>query len=188
MVTIQNWLQHIINVTDEELYAINEITETASVKANEIILKQGQVSTRIGLLVKGATRTVFTDNEGNEKIVAFAFEGEPLAVIDSFLNKVASSVTSITIEPSLIIWTDYERFISFTDKFPRYNTVMLNALAQWFAKGKDRMEYLHQSSAKDRYEMMCKLHPKIIKRVPLMYIASYLGITQQTLSRIRGKK
>lgn len=188
MITILNWLQEITNVTDEELKEINAITETTFLKQNEYMLKQGQISTRIGFLLQGATRTFFTDSDGNEKTLAFFFEGEPLAVIDSFLNKVPSSVSSITLEPSLIIWTDYERFVSFTSKYPRYNMIMLNALAQWFAKGKESMEYLHQGSAKARYDMMCKLHPKIIERVPLMYIASYLGITQQTLSRIRAKK
>jgi CRP-like cAMP-binding protein len=188
MVTIQNWLKDIANITDEELNAINEITETKSVKANEIILKQGEVSDKIGFLVQGSTRTFFTDKDGNEKVVAFAFEGQPLIVVDSFLSQIPSSVSSATMEPCIFIGTDYKRFTSFVNKFPRYNTVLMNGLVQWFAEGKDRMEYLHQSSAKARYDTMCLIHPKIIQRVPLMYIASYLGITQQTLSRIRGKK
>ncbi len=188
MITIHNWLKDLVNVTDEELSVINEITETTFINANEVILKQGQVSNRIGLILEGATRTIFTDNEGNEKNLAFMFEGEPLAVIDSFLNRIPSSVSSITIEPSTIIWTDYERYTTFLLRFPRYNTFILSALANWFADGKSRMEYLNKNSAKEKYESMCKLHPKIIERVPLMYIASYLGITQHTISRIRAKK
>jgi CRP-like cAMP-binding protein len=188
MITIQNWLKDIANVTDEELDFITEITETVSLKANEVILKQGQVSNKMGLLLQGSTRTYFTDTEGNEKVVAFAFEGQPLIVLDSFMNQTPSSISSETMEPCVIIGTDYKRFSSFINKFPRYNTVLINALTQWFAEGKDRMEYLNKNSAKERYESMCKLHPKIIERVPLMYIASYLGITQHTLSRIRAKK
>jgi hypothetical protein len=88
----------------------------------------------------------------------------------------------------VIIWTDLERYTSFTSKFPQYNKVLISALAKWFAEGKDRMEYLHQPSAKAKYERMCQLQPKIVERVPLKYIASYLGITQETLSRIRGNK
>lgn len=87
MVTIHNWLKDLVNVTEEELSVINEITETTFINENEVILKQGQVSNRIGLLLQGATRTVFTDIEGNEKNLAFMFEGEPLAVIDSFLKQ-----------------------------------------------------------------------------------------------------
>lgn len=188
MTTIHNWLQDYIDVTDEELVAIHEIIETTQLRANEIILKQGQISTRIGLIVQGAIRSYFTDNKGNDKTLSFSFEGEPIAAIDSFLNQKPSSITTITLEPSTIIWTDYVRYSSFVKKFPKYNTLLLAALARWFAEGKNRMEYLHQSSAKDKYDTMCKLHPKIIKRVPLMYIASYLGITQSTLSRIRIKK
>ena len=188
MTTIQNWLQDFIEVTDEELETINEITETTQVKANEVILKQGQISIRIGLLVQGAVRTYFTDTQGNDKVVSFAFEGQPLIVVDSFFNQLPSSVTSVALEPCVIIWTDLERYTTFTNKFPKYNKVLISALAKWFAEGKDRMEYLHQPLAKAKYDKMCEIQPKIIERVPLKYIASYLGITQETLSRIRGKR
>lgn len=188
MVTVHNWLREIVNVTDEELKVIDEITETENVKANEFILKQGEIANKIGFLVQGSVRTYYTDTNGNDKTVGFTFDGEPLAVIDSFFNHVPSSITSVAIEPSLIIWTDYERYSAFVTKFPRYHIAMLTALGHWFTEGKNRMEYLYKSSAKAKYETMCQLHPKIIERVPLKYIASYLGITQETLSRIRGKK
>ncbi len=188
MSLIQNWLQEFINVTEEEIIAINEITETTMVKTNEVILKQGDISDKIGLLVKGSVRTYFTDKKGNEKIVFFAFDGEPIAAIGSFFNQTPSSVTTVTLENSIIIWTDHARYISFVNKFPQYNTVILTALTRWFSEGKNRMEYLHQTSAKAKYDSMCKVNPKIIERVPLKYIASYLGITQETLSRIRRKK
>jgi CRP-like cAMP-binding protein len=188
MTTIHNWLQDFVDVTEEELDAINEITETTQVKANEVILKQGQISTRIGLLIQGAMRTYFTDKQGNDKVVGFAFEGQPLIAVDSFFNQLPSSVTSVALEPCVIIWTDLERYTAFTNKFPKYNKVLISALAKWFAEGKDRMEYLHQPLAKAKYDKMCELQPKIVERVPLKYIASYLGITQETLSRIRGQK
>lgn len=188
MVTVHSWLKNFIKITDEEIDAINKITETTSFKTNEVILKQGEVSDKIGLLIEGSTRTYYTDKHGNEKTVGFAFEGQPLIVLDSFMNQIPSSVSSVTLEPCVIIGTDYERFNSFIKKFPHYNTVFINALAHWFAEGKSRMEYLHQSSAKAKYDGMCKIEPQILQRVPLKYIASYLGITQETLSRIRGKK
>lgn len=56
MITIHNWLKDLVNVTDEELSVINEITETTFINANEVILKQGQVSNRIGLILEGATK------------------------------------------------------------------------------------------------------------------------------------
>ena len=110
MVTIQNWLKEIANITDEELIAINEITETKSVKANELILKQGEVADKFGFLVQGSTRTFFTDKDGNEKVLAFTFEGQPLIVVDSFLSQIPSAVSSATMEPCIFIGTDYKRF------------------------------------------------------------------------------
>jgi CRP-like cAMP-binding protein len=188
MLTIQHWLQEFVQVTDDEIEAIQAIIETAELNANEAILKQGHVSSRIGLLVQGAVRTYFTDKQGNDKVVGFVFEGQPLIAVDSFFNQLPSSVSTVTLEPCVIVWTDLERYNAFITKFPKYNKVLISGLAKWFAEGKDRMEYLHQPLAKDKYDKMCELHPKIIERVPLKYIASYLGITQETLSRIRGQK
>lgn len=188
MTNLSHWLQDFIAVTDEEMVAINDMIEVAHLNANEIILKQGQVATRVGLLVQGATCTYYTDQNGNQKTTGFFFEGQPLIVMDSFLNQTPSSVSSATLEPSIIVWTNYERFTSFLNNYPRYNTVFISAMAKWFTESKNRMEYLHQPSAKAKYDKMCELHPNIIQRVPLKYIASYLGITQETLSRVRGKK
>ena len=68
------------------------------------------------------------------------------------------------------------------------NTIIITALTTWMTKDKESNRYLHLVTSKEKYDLMCELHPKIIERVPLKYIASYLGITQYTLSRIRAKK
>lgn len=188
MQAVKNWLKGLVEVTDEELKAMNDIVETTLVKPNEVILKQGEVADKIGMLLQGAVRTYFTDADGNERVVAFAFEGEPLIAVNSFFNRVPAPVCCATLEPTLFVWTDYERYHSFISRFPRYNSVVVNALGRGLGEGKQRMEYMHQPSAKDRYDSMCAIHPKIIERVPLKYIANYLGITQETLSRIRAKK
>ena len=60
MLTVQQWLQEFVQVTDEELEAIQAIIETTTLNANEVILKQGQVSSSIGLLVKGGNDAIPT--------------------------------------------------------------------------------------------------------------------------------
>jgi CRP-like cAMP-binding protein len=67
MLTIQQWLQEFVQVTDEELEAIQAIIETTTLNANEAILKQGQVSSSIGLLVKGAVRTILPTHKATIK-------------------------------------------------------------------------------------------------------------------------
>lgn len=188
MITVKDWLEDLVSVTDEEWLAIQAITETNALKANEVIVQQGRPGDKIGLLVQGAVRTFFTDTNGHEKVVNFSFEGEPLILMDSFFNQMPSAVSSVTLEPSVVIWTDLARYSAFVAQYPRYNAVLISALSRWFAEGKSRMAYLHQPSAAGRYAAMCALHPKINERVPLKYIASYLSITQATLSRIRAKR
>lgn len=177
MKSFDTWLKETIHPNEEELAIIHEITETRHLKANEIIVKQGSVSNNIGLLVQGAVRIYFTDSDGNEKMVNFAFEGQPLIVFDSFFSEVPSAITAVTLEPCIIVGTDKARYLQFVNQFPKYNSLLITFISNWFADGKNRMEYLHKGTAKEKYEMMCRIHPQINERVPLKYIASYLGIT-----------
>jgi CRP-like cAMP-binding protein len=188
MNSIQNWLKDYTNVTDEEFHAINDMTERISFKANEYLIKQGEISDKIGLLIQGVTRVSVTDPKGNEKITRFIFDGEPSIAVDSFFNDVPCFFSSVAIEPCTVIWTDNKRFNEFIQRFPKYNTIIITALTTWMTKDKESNRYLHLVTSKEKYDLMCELHPKIIERVPLKYIASYLGITQYTLSRIRAKK
>lgn len=188
MTIFQLWLSELTNVSEEELKFINEITESIALTAGEVIIRQGQNSNKIGFLMKGAIRSFYIDKDGNEKTVSFVFEGQPLILVGSFIGKTPSLVSVITLEPSEILWTNHDQYASFMNKFPKYNAVFIEGLAKWMDENKQRMEYLNQSSAKAKYEMMCAVDPKIIQRVPLKYIASYLGIAQETLSRVRAKK
>lgn len=188
MTGVLSWLQEYIAVSEAEWESIQSITEISTLKKNEMILKQGQVSTKIGLLLQGAVKTYFSDAQGNERVVGFSFEGQPLLLINSFIHQLPSSVSAITLEPSVIAWTDYKNYTAFIEQYPRYNQVLISAMIKWFAENKERMEYLNQPMAKDKYEKMCDLQPELLARVPLKYLASYLGIKQETLSRIRRKK
>lgn len=163
---VQNWLKNITNVTDEELADIEKITKTTSIEANKILHKQGHVSDKIGLLVKGAVRTYFTDSNGIEKTIGFAFEGDALLAIGSFIHQLPSQVSSVTLEPSEIIWTDYKSFTIFVKKYPRYQNVLISGMAKWFAENNIQMEYLNQPTAKAKYLSLSKLKPEIIERVP----------------------
>jgi CRP-like cAMP-binding protein len=188
LISIQNWLKEVAHVSNEELLDIYQILETTHFESNDFIIKQGQVANKIGLLIKGSIRVYVVDMEGNEKTIKFIFENEPLMLIDSFFKNVPSSVNSIALEPTTIVWTDFKRYSDFINKYPKYNTIFLSALANWAKTDKERFNYLYLSTAKEKYVEMLKTHPQIIERVPLKYVASYLSITQYTLSRIRGKK
>lgn len=186
--TLRQWFKDVYHLPDQDLDEIDSITELTHLKPNITIIKRGQIATTVGFLLEGAIVNYFTDSFGEEKVVSFAFEGQSLVVFHSFFNQTPSAITSVTLEPCTIVWTDYKRYTEFVSKHNHYNELLVSELAKWMAAEKNRMEYLQQPTAKSKYEMMCKLEPKIIERVPLKHIASYLGITQETLSRIRRNK
>lgn len=186
--TLRQWFKDKHALSNEMLDDIELLSEVVQLKPGKAIIKRGQIATTVGLLLEGAVYKHFTDKHDKEKVVGFAFEGEPLMALNSFINKTPISTSVVTLENCTIAWTDYERYATFISRHTDYNQIIVSEMTKWLESEKNRMEYLQQPTAKAKYQMMCQLDPQIIERVPLKLVASYLGITQETLSRIRRNK
>ncbi|MDD4603780.1 MAG: Crp/Fnr family transcriptional regulator [Bacteroidales bacterium] len=152
-----------------------------------VLLQEGEISTQIHFIKKGCLRIWF-NKEGKDITLQFFFEGQAVSSIDSLMSSQPSLFTIESIEPSTIISlkkTDLEQLFQ---SFPQLKEGFQKILFQRFKN----YAYLFLSRIRDtpheRYVDLLKNHPEIIKRVPQHYIASYLGITPISLSRIRNRK
>ena len=94
----------------------------------------------------------------------------------------------ITMESTYAAWTSHEEFFGFMKEFPKYEIPVRTLLGEFLKVEVEHAKLLRISSAKERYEALFKLRPEVIKRVPQIYIASYLGMSPETLSRVRAGK
>ncbi|HWB63352.1 MAG TPA: Crp/Fnr family transcriptional regulator [Chitinophagales bacterium] len=175
-------------ISEQEMRTIIGLLHTSSHKKNELIYRQGSIPKRASFIIKGAVRSFYNDENGNERNTAFYFENQPLIPFDSFAEQIPVSVNAITLEPTELIWTSHNEFFGFLESFPKYEKVLRNILSKYLSMQSEKMKIQRISSARDRYEMLNKMQPEIIKRVPLKYIASYLDMTLETLSRVRAAK
>ena len=172
---------------DDELAALMNILTFESFKKNELIQKEGKRVEKIAIIIKGAVVGYYNDND-QDKVIDFMFENEVLADYSSFVQQTLSMGSAKAIEPSLLAVISYTDFYSFLDHYPKYENVMRQILGDTLMIQTDRFKVQRMEVARDRYLALCEMRPEVIKRVPLKYIASYLGMALETLSRIRSKK
>jgi CRP-like cAMP-binding protein len=151
------------------------------------LLTEGQIATQVHFIKKGCLRIWF-NKDGKDITFQFFFEGQAVASIDSFVNNQPSLFTIESIEPSVIISISKENFEQLQQFYPKmkenFQQIMFDRLRNYSLLFLSRIK----DSPSERYADLINNHPEIIKRVPQHYIASYLGITPISLSRIRNRK
>jgi CRP-like cAMP-binding protein len=185
---IIDFLSGHVKITTEEMEKMLSIIHFSAWPKNEVIQKEGDIPRTLAFILKGAVRTYYVDDKGHEHTVNFTFENQPLVAFDSFANQTPAGVSALTLEPTEIIYTSHAEFFGFMESFPRYEPVIRNIMGQYLVLESEHSKLLRINPARERYEALCKARPELIARVPLKYIASYIGMTLETVSRIRAGK
>lgn len=157
------------------------------IPSKTILLHDGEISNQIYIIKKGCLRQWF-NKDGKDITLQFFFENQPVASIDSFLNNQPSLFTIESIEPSKIISISKGTFENLNKIYPEFNDRFNEYLFQRFRNYAQLFLSRIKDSPKERYDDLVKNHPEIINRVAQHYIASYIGITPISLSRIRNRK
>ncbi|MCW5516935.1 Crp/Fnr family transcriptional regulator [Muriicola sp. Z0-33] len=151
---------------------------------NHILHHQGTICNHIYLIEKGLARTFF-HKEDKEITVHFASEGELITAIDSVISLKKSKYNVQLLEDSEIYVISYSQLQSLLVEHPKYEKYMRLILEQLYAEGANRIEEFLFYSAKERYNNFLNRKPSIVNRINLGHLASYLAMTQETMSRIR---
>jgi CRP-like cAMP-binding protein len=169
---------------DELDYFVSQFTQK-KVKRGEFFIKEGETCKEVAFIETGIYRSYYSDDKGNENTFCFRFPNTFLAPYASFITG-KPSYESQQAMTDAILWvaskTEIERFDS--SNFLRF----LKSIAEnEYLDLEDRFFQLQRDSAQERYLSLFKKQPELIRDIPLQYLASYLGITQRHLSRIRSE-
>jgi len=157
------------------------------IPSRTILLSEGEIATRVHYIKKGCIREWF-NKDGKDITFQFFFEGQPVASLDSFINNQPSKFTIESIEPSTIFSLSKENFEQLCRLYPEFKEAFQDFIFKRFRNYSQLFLSRIKDSPRERYKDLITNHPEIIKRVPQHYIASYLGITPISLSRIRNRK
>lgn len=154
---------------------------------NEYLLKEGEICDFWGFIQDGLVRSYSLKDDGGEHTIGCILEGSFISESLSFIKRIPSTVNIHALENTTLIFISFENLQQLFLKYPDFESFARKLYEDRLASTKSRLLFRIQLNATDRYCYLLKIQPEIIKRVPLKYIASYLGITDSTLSRIRRK-
>ena len=183
-------IEKLINTiqSDKENWAkFQKILVEKEISSKTVLLQEGEISNCIYLIKKGCLREWF-NKDGKDITFQFFFEGQPVASIDSFMNQKPSIFTIESIEPTTILSIGRADFEKLLITYPEFNNGFHDFIFQRFRIYGQLFLSRIKDTPQERYMDLIKNHPEIIKRIPQHYIASFLGITPISLSRIRNRK
>jgi len=174
-------------LSKEARSAIEQICRIIHIKKNEDLQSIGHTCKTIYFIQKGAARIYYYTN-GIDITESFSFENNIIARVESLLTGKPSNKAIQILEDATIIAIDSTKLFALYDRFPDIERLMRKIFEQGYVETVNRVEGMQFHSAEERYKALIAEEPAALQRVPLKYIASYLGITQVSLSRIRSRK
>ena len=181
----KSYLQQRMSITDEQFDLVASNLKTTTFLKNELVLSQGETSTRTYFILEGLMRSYSVDDKGKTHIIQFAPEGWWISDRNGLLNNEASDFNMDAIEATTALIIPKDFFCTAALHAPEFNllnTTMLNNAIRFMQR---RINLLLAATAEERYLDFVKLYPNLTLRVPQWMIASYLGITPESLSRVR---
>lgn len=179
------------SLSEEERDILTSMFTSRQFRKHQYVLQAGEVCRFAGFIVRGACKQYTVDTSGKENILGLFIENWWVGDRESFVTGTPSPYNIEAVEDVEILMTGREDFINTLSRQPFINE-MVNVLTekQSFHLIK-RVHAAQTLSAEERYEDLHKTYPEFFQRFPQHIIASYLGMTKETLSRIRagsGKK
>ena len=174
-----------VQLKDEEFEVISKFFIPKKLRKKQFLLHEGEVCKNIGFVNSGCLREYTIDNKGSEHIIQFAIEDWWISDPNSFLSGLPSTYNIDALENSEVLLLEKsarEKLLDSCPKMERFFRILIEAN---FVATQRRITESLSTSAEERYLKFIKTYPKLIEQVSQNHIASYLGITPQSLSRIR---
>ncbi len=172
-------------LSDREFEEIEAVTTQVLLKKKCSLLTEGTVCDFFAFVNKGCLRSFSVNGKGAEHIVQFAFEDNWISDLQSYIEEKPATLSIESIEDSDILVIRKEDMERLFHSIPLLERWMRLLLQNAYVAVQRRLNHSLSIPAEERYAALLRFHPDIATRVPLIHIAAYLGITPESLSRIR---
>jgi CRP/FNR family transcriptional regulator, anaerobic regulatory protein len=179
------YIRQFHNVSDETLNYFVTQFEEVRYPAKHIFQKEGDICTRVGILHKGLVRNYFNRNN-RECIAWFDIEGDLVGSMYSFFTQSTYSESIEMLEDCIIYETTFDKINKTRMMFEDFDVLVNKVILHGYFQMEERTKNLMAYTAVERYELFFKTKPDLINRIPVKHLASFLGVTPETLSRIRA--
>jgi CRP-like cAMP-binding protein len=180
-------LSNKVPFSEHEMAVIKDYLTPKKLRKKQYLLQEGDVCKFIAFVEKGALRSYSVDEKGIERIIQFALEGWTISDLFSFLTAEPATYTIDALEDCELVLISKSAHEELLKTLSKYETWMRIQITGAYIAMQRRLTSIISLSLEERYTSFTSLYPEIVQRVPQHMIASYMGLTPETLSRVRKK-
>ncbi|MNF86633.1 Fumarate and nitrate reduction regulatory protein [compost metagenome] len=182
---LQEYIVDKIVLSETELLLIDSVSIVKKIRKKQFLLEAGEVWKYNAFVCKGLIKTFSVDKDGKEHIINFSPENYWFGDRESLTNNTPSKFNIDAIENSEIILIKKEDFEMLCHEIPSFNNLVNTILQKSFMVSQNRIHASISFSAEEKYQNFLESNPLLINRIPQHMIGAYLGITPETITRIR---
>jgi CRP-like cAMP-binding protein len=183
---IHRYLRSSGMLNEAEIDTLSQMMTIKTFKKGTFLLKEGQIATHVYYNLKGCVREYYL-KDGEEKTISFYTEGDGVSSTRSYVLQVPSKHYLECIEDTTLTVMTYKNDMEFKKRFPRLATICYTKTEEQLGVYQDITAEYMVSTPEERYLKLVETRPDLLNRVPQYQLASYIGVTPESLSRIRNR-
>ncbi len=182
---MKTYLKSFNILTDEEIESFQDLVTYKKLKKNDFLIKEGQTSQEVAFIISGCFRSFYYSSSGEETTYCFTFSNAFITAYSSFITQTKTAENIHALSDVELFSISKANILKLEESSTNWLKLFKFLAEQEYIKMEQRIFLLQRENAEKRYSDLLENHPELLQLVPLHYLASYLGITQRHLSRIR---
>lgn len=184
---LRKYLMQYTNMNEQEMDSVLSLIPIETHKKGTILLSQGEVPEKCFFILSGCVRQYVVNEAGKETTFNFYTEEQAVTVYNQHKPDRTSDYTLVCQEDCILVVGDLSKEQSMYEAYPELVAMTRHMMAQDFGAIQEEFMLFMSSTPEERYSLLLQKRPDLIERVPQHQLASYLGITPESLSRIKKR-
>ena len=176
-----------VSLTAEEEGLLKQYLTPKKIRKKQYLLQEGDVCKHSAFVEKGALRAYVLGEKGDEHITAFALEGWAISDLPSFMKQEPAALNIEALEDCELVLISKSAHDELLQKLPKYETYMRIMVTNAYIALQKRMTSMISLTLEERYKEFTQMNQHLSQRVPQHMIASFMGLSPETLSRVRSR-
>lgn len=188
MISLLNYLNGIYPLSTELSEHLYHVLKRKELAKKEILFKENSICNYIYFIESGLFRCYYTTEKEKDVCSWFMKTGDIIISVESFFNRVPSKENIQALEESVVYYVSYSELSAIYNKYLEFNYIGRVVTEKYYCQSEQRLYWIRMNTATQRYKLLLKNYPELLQLVPAKFIASFLGISVETLSRLKNNK